>query len=159
METAQKCLLQITKATLQVLDLLTHNAILLGHATDLVGEVLDFLGITNKVAPLLCNDVLSVVLQLKQVLGIVNHVHLATMVLNQKDIAYLIHASHPLWLRVAQERIQRDGRACSSGQVLRAQGGECHVSSLLHSIVHVALIAHVDHELPSGNTGWDEIST
>jgi hypothetical protein len=102
-----------------------------------VGEVLDFLGITNKVAPLLCNDVLSVVLQLKQVLGIVNHVHPATMVLNQKDIAYLIHATHPIWLRVAQDRIQRDGRACSSGHVLRAQAGECHVSSLLHSIVHV----------------------
>jgi hypothetical protein len=30
--------------------------------TDLLGEVLDFLGITNKVAPLLHNDVLHVML-------------------------------------------------------------------------------------------------
>jgi hypothetical protein len=64
-ETAQKCLLLVVKATLQVPDLLTHVTILLGLATDLLGEVLDFLGITNKTALLLHNDVLSVVLQLK----------------------------------------------------------------------------------------------
>jgi hypothetical protein len=62
METAQKCLLLVTKVTLQVPNLLTHNTILLGHVTDILGEVLDFLGITNKTAPLLRNDALSVVL-------------------------------------------------------------------------------------------------
>jgi hypothetical protein len=64
-ETAQKCLLLVTKATLQVPNLLTHDTILLGHAIDLLGEVFDFLGVTNMMAPLLRNDVLSVVLQLK----------------------------------------------------------------------------------------------
>jgi hypothetical protein len=65
METTQKLLLLVTKATLQVPDLLTHGTILLGHATDLLGEALDFLGITNKMALLLRNDALSVALQLK----------------------------------------------------------------------------------------------
>jgi hypothetical protein len=62
METAQKCLLFIAKETLQVPDLLTHNTNLLGLTTDLLGEVLDFLSISNKVAPLLCNNALCVVL-------------------------------------------------------------------------------------------------
>jgi hypothetical protein len=57
------------KATLLVPDLLPHDTIHLGLATDLLGEVLDFHGIANKTTPLLRNDVLSVVLQLKQVLG------------------------------------------------------------------------------------------
>jgi hypothetical protein len=64
-ETAQKCLLLVTKATLQVPNLLTHDTILLGPAIDLLGEVFDFLGVTNMMAPLQRNDVLSVVLQLK----------------------------------------------------------------------------------------------
>jgi hypothetical protein len=50
------------KVTLQVLELLTHDTILLGHTTDLLGKVLKILGITNKVASLLCNDALCVVL-------------------------------------------------------------------------------------------------
>jgi hypothetical protein len=62
------------KHLLQVPNLLLHDTILLGLATDLLGEVLDFLGITNKTAPLLRNDALSVVLQLKHVLGIFGHV-------------------------------------------------------------------------------------
>jgi hypothetical protein len=95
-ETTQKCLLLVTKATLQVPGLLPYNTNLLGLVTDLLGGVLDFLGITNKMAPLLRNDALSVVLQLKQVLGISGHVHPATMVVNLKDIAHLIHASLPL---------------------------------------------------------------
>jgi hypothetical protein len=115
-----------------------HDTILLGHATDLLGEALDFLGITNKPAPLLRNDALNVVLQLKQVLGISGHVCPATVVVNLKDIAHLIHASLSLWVRVVLDRIHRDGRACSSSQVLRAQGSECHLSSLFHSIVHVS---------------------
>jgi hypothetical protein len=53
------------KATLQVPDLLTHNTILLGHASDLLDEALDFLGIIDKSAPLLRYDALSVMLQLK----------------------------------------------------------------------------------------------
>jgi hypothetical protein len=36
----------------------------MGVAVDLLGEALDFLGIVNKTASLLCDDVLSVVLQL-----------------------------------------------------------------------------------------------
>jgi hypothetical protein len=82
--------------TLQVPGLLTHGTILLGLATDLLGEVLDFLGITNKAAPLLCNDALSVVLQLKQVLSISGHVRATIVVVNLKDIVHLIHASLPL---------------------------------------------------------------
>jgi hypothetical protein len=129
-ETMQKHLLQVP-------NLLLHDTILLGLATDLLGEVLDFLDITNKAAPLLRTDALSVVLQLKQVLGISGHVCPATVVVNLKAIVHLIHASLPLWVRVVLDRIQQDGRACSSSHVLRAQGSECHVSSLLHSIVHV----------------------
>jgi hypothetical protein len=49
------------KVTLQVPDLLTHGTILLGLVTDLLGDILDFLGITNKMASLLHNDTLSVV--------------------------------------------------------------------------------------------------
>jgi hypothetical protein len=64
--------------------------------TDLLGEVIDLLGITNKMAPLLRNDALSVVLQLEQVLGIACHVRLVTVVVNLKDVAHLIHASLPL---------------------------------------------------------------
>jgi hypothetical protein len=106
------------KVTLQIPDLLTHGTILLGHATDLLGEVLNFLGITNKAAPLLCNDALSVVVQLKQMLGISSHVHLATVVVNRRGVAHVIHASLPLWVRAVMDRIQRDGRACSSSQFL-----------------------------------------
>jgi hypothetical protein len=47
-------------------------------------------------ASLLRDDALSVVLQLKQMLGISDHVHPATVVMNLKDIAHLIHASLPL---------------------------------------------------------------
>jgi hypothetical protein len=100
--------------TLQVPDLLKHITILLGHATDLLGEALDILGITNKLALLHRNDALSVVLQLKQVLGIASHEHPATVVVNLKDIAHLIHVSFPLWLIAVLDRIQQDGRACSS---------------------------------------------
>jgi hypothetical protein len=70
------------KVTLQVPNLLTHDTNLLGHATDLLGEALDFLGIANKMTLLLHNDALSVVLQLKQMLGISNHVLPATVVVN-----------------------------------------------------------------------------
>jgi hypothetical protein len=47
METTQKRHLLIVKGILQVPDLLTHSTILLGHPTNLLGEVLDFLGVTN----------------------------------------------------------------------------------------------------------------
>jgi hypothetical protein len=78
----------------------------LGLAADLLGEALDFLGIANKTASLLRNDVLSVVLQLKQMLGIYGHVRPATVVVNLKDIAHLIHVSLPLWVRAALDRVQ-----------------------------------------------------
>jgi hypothetical protein len=45
--------------------LLTHGTNLLGLEADLLGEALDFLGIANKTTSLLCDDALSVVLQLK----------------------------------------------------------------------------------------------
>jgi hypothetical protein len=106
METAQKCFFLVTKATLQVPDLLTHNTNLLVLAADLLGEVLDFLGIPNKTAPLLCNDALSVVLQLEQVLGISGHVCPTTVVVNLKDIAHLIHESLPLQVRAVLDRVQ-----------------------------------------------------
>jgi hypothetical protein len=70
-----------------------HDTNLLGLAADLLGEALDFLAITNKTALLLCDDALSVVLQLKQMLGISGHVHPTTVVMNLKDIAHRIHAS------------------------------------------------------------------
>jgi hypothetical protein len=93
-ETAQKCLFLVTKATLQVPDLLVHGTNLLGLAPDLLlGEALDFLGIANKTTSLLYDDALSVVLQLKQMLGISGHVRPATVLMNLKDNAHLIHAS------------------------------------------------------------------
>jgi hypothetical protein len=94
------------KVTLQVPDLLMHCTNLLGLATDLQGEALDFLGIANKTALLLCNDALSVVLQLKQMLRISDHVRLATVVMNLKGIAHLIHASLPLLVRSVLDRVQ-----------------------------------------------------
>jgi hypothetical protein len=96
METAQKCLFLVTKVTLQVPDLLTHGTNLLGLAANLLGEALDLLGLANKMASLLRDDALSVVLQLKQMLGISDHVRPSTVVMNLKDIAHLIHASLPL---------------------------------------------------------------
>jgi hypothetical protein len=93
------------KVTLQVPDLLTHDTNLLGLAADLLGEALDFLGIANKTAPLLHNDVLSVVLQLKQMLGISGHVHPVIVVVNLKDIAHLIHVSLSLRVRVVLDRV------------------------------------------------------
>jgi hypothetical protein len=96
MKTAQKCLFLVTKVTLQVPDLLTHGTNLLGLAADLLGEALDFLGIANKTTSLLCNDALSVVLQLKQMLGISSHVRPTTVVVKLKDIAHLICVSLPL---------------------------------------------------------------
>jgi hypothetical protein len=51
--------------TLQVPDLLTHGTNLLGLVTALLGKALDFLGIANKMASLLYDDALSVMLQLK----------------------------------------------------------------------------------------------
>jgi hypothetical protein len=100
-KTAQKCLLLVAKATLQVSNLLTDSTILqvcnlLMDSTILLGEVLDHLGITSKTAPLLRNDALSVMLQLEQMLGISGHVHPTTVVVNLKDIAHLIHVSLPL---------------------------------------------------------------
>jgi hypothetical protein len=84
------------KVTLQVPDLLTHDTNLLGLAADLLGEALDFLGIANKTASLLYDDALSVMLQLKHMMGISGHIRAATVVVNLKDIAHLIHASLPL---------------------------------------------------------------
>jgi hypothetical protein len=106
MEAAQKCLFLVTKATLQVPDLLTHDTSLLGLAADLLSEALDFLGITNKMASLLCNDALSVMLQLKQMMGVSGHVRPATVVMNLKDIAHLIHANLPLLDRSVLDRVQ-----------------------------------------------------
>jgi hypothetical protein len=106
METAQKCLFLVTKAALQVPDLLTHGTNLLSLVADLLGEVLDFLGIANKTTSLLYDDVLSVMLQLKQMLGISGHVHPTTVIMNLKDIGHLINASLPLWVRVVLDRVQ-----------------------------------------------------
>jgi hypothetical protein len=50
------------KVTLQVPDLLMHGTNLLGLVADLLDEALDFLGIANKTASLLCDDALSVML-------------------------------------------------------------------------------------------------
>jgi hypothetical protein len=103
METAQKCLFLVTKVTLQFPDLLTHGTNLLCLAADLLGEALDFLGIANRTASLLHNDVMSIVLQLKQMLGISNHVRPATVVVNLKDITHLIRASLPLRVRAVRD--------------------------------------------------------
>jgi hypothetical protein len=94
------------KATLQVPNLLMHGTNHLGLATDLLGEVPDFLGIPNKTALLLRNNALSVVLQLKQVMGISGHVCPATVEVNLKDIAHLIHVSFPLWVKAVLDRVQ-----------------------------------------------------
>jgi hypothetical protein len=94
------------KATLQVPDLLTHDTNLLGLAADLLGETLDFLNRANKTTSLLRNDALSVMLQLKQMLGVSGHVRPATVVVKLKDIAHLIHASLPLRVRAVLDRVQ-----------------------------------------------------
>jgi hypothetical protein len=78
----------------------------MGLTADLLGEALDFLGIANKTASLLCDDALSVVLQLKKMLGISGHVHPATVVMNLKYIAHLIHVSLPLWVKSILNRVQ-----------------------------------------------------
>jgi hypothetical protein len=68
-----------------------YSTNLLGLVVDLLGEALDFLGIDNKTASLLCDDALSVVLQLKEMLGLTSHVCPATVVVYLNDIAHLIH--------------------------------------------------------------------
>jgi hypothetical protein len=78
----------------------------MGLTADLLGEALDFLGIANKTASLLCDDALSVVLQLKKMLGISGHVHPTTVVMNLKYIAHLIHVSLPLWVKSILNRVQ-----------------------------------------------------
>jgi hypothetical protein len=87
-------------------DLLTHGTNLLGLVANLLGEDLDFLGIANKTASPLHDDALSAMLQLKHILGISGHVHPATVVMNLKDIAHLIHARLPLWVRSVLDRVQ-----------------------------------------------------
>jgi hypothetical protein len=69
---------------------------------------------------------------------IARHVRPITMVVDMIDVACLIHASLPLWVRAILDWVQRDGHARSGRQILRAQGGERHVSNLLHSIIHVS---------------------
>jgi hypothetical protein len=71
-----------------------------------LGETLDFLNRANKTTSLLRNDALSVMLQLKQMLGISGHVRPATVVVKLKDIAHLIHASLPLRVRAVLDRVQ-----------------------------------------------------
>jgi hypothetical protein len=39
-------------------------------------------------------------------LGIFSHVRPATVVMNLKDIAHLIHASLPLWVKSVMDRLQ-----------------------------------------------------
>jgi hypothetical protein len=133
----RELLVLVTKVTLQVSHLLAHDTILLGHTTNLLGKGLDLLGITTKTAPLSCNDALGVMLQLEQVLGIARHVHPTTMVVVLKDVARLIHVFLPLWVGAVMDRVHGDRRAHSGRQVLRAQGDECQVSSLLHGVVHI----------------------
>jgi hypothetical protein len=82
-----------------------HDTILLGHRANLLGKVLDLLGITNKTALLLHNDELSVMLQLEQVLGIVCHVRPTTAVVDPMKISCLIHASLPLRVGAALDRV------------------------------------------------------
>jgi hypothetical protein len=91
------------------------------------------------------------------VLVIICYVRPTTVVVNLKDISHLIHASLPLWVRAVLDRVQRDGRASNSSQVLLAQGGECHVSSLLHSIVHVGPNSPCGPRAPvrKHRVGWD----
>jgi hypothetical protein len=66
----QEPLVLVVKASLQVSNLLMHDTILLGHMTDLLSKGHDLYGIADKTAPLLHNDMLGVMLQLEQVLGI-----------------------------------------------------------------------------------------
>jgi hypothetical protein len=136
-EAAQKCLVLVMKATLEVSNLLAHNTILLCHTADLLGKVLNLLGIANKMTHLLRNNALSVMLQLEQVLGVLCHVHPITVVVNLIEVACLIHVSLPLRVRAVLDRVRRDCHTRSGRNILRAQGSECHVSGLLHSITHI----------------------
>jgi hypothetical protein len=52
--------------------------------------------ISTEMTPLSCNDVLGVVLQLEQVLGISRHVRSTTVIVVPKYVARLINARLPL---------------------------------------------------------------
>jgi hypothetical protein len=111
----------------------------LSHMPDLLLKGFDLPCISTETTTLSCNDALGVMLQSEQVLGISCHVHPTTMVVVLKDVARLINACPPLQIRVVLDRLQRDGRVYGVRQTLRAQGGEHHVSNLLHSVVHDVL--------------------
>jgi hypothetical protein len=127
----------VAKATPKSPQLLVQGTMLLAHMLDLLLKGFDLPCITTKTAPLSCHDALGAVLQLEQVLSIPCHVHTTTMVVVLKDVACLINACLPLWIRVVLDGVQQDGNARDVRQVLRAQGDEHHVSSLLHGVIHI----------------------
>jgi hypothetical protein len=79
---------------------------LLGHTLSLLLKGFDLPCISTETAPLSCNDVLGVMLQLEQVLGISHHVRLTTMIVVLKDVTCLINARLPLRIRVVLDRVQ-----------------------------------------------------
>jgi hypothetical protein len=114
-----------------------QSAVLLDHTPDLLLKGFDLPCISTEMKMLSNNDALGVMLQLEQVLGISHNVCPTTMVVVLKDVACLINACPPLQIGAVLDRVQRDRRARGVRQALRTLGGECHLSSLLHVIVHV----------------------
>jgi hypothetical protein len=135
-----------------------HGTILLGLMTHLLGEVLNFLGITNKMASLLCNDVLSIVLQLKQMLGISSHVRPATVVVNLKDVAHLIHETFHSRLERSYIGYNKMGVPAVAANFCEHRAVSAMWAAFSIATSMLGPIGHVDHGLPSGNTGWDGIS-
>jgi hypothetical protein len=133
----QKFLVLVASTTLKSPKLLAQGTMLLGHTPDLLPKRSDLPCTTTEMKMLSSNDILGIMLQLEQVLGISRHVHPTTMVVVLKDVAHIINACPPLRIRAVLDRVQRDRHACSLKQALRAQGTECHVSSILHGLVHV----------------------
>jgi hypothetical protein len=111
--------------------------VLLGHTPDLLLDGFDFPCISTEMTMLSYNDALCVVLQSEQVLGISRYVRPTTVVVVLKDVACLINACPPLRIKVVLDQVQRDECVHGVRQALQAQGGERHMSSLLHSVAHV----------------------
>jgi hypothetical protein len=110
---------------------------LLAYMLDLSFKGFDLPYISAETAVLSCNSALGVLLQLEHVLGVSRHVRPTVMVVVLKDIVRLINARLPLWIRVVLNWVQRDGCARGVWRAMRAQGGECYMSSLLHGVIQV----------------------
>jgi hypothetical protein len=99
-------LVLVTNATLECPQLLVQGIVLLSHMSNLLLKGFDLPCISTETTTLSSNDALGVVLQLEHVLGISRLVHPTSMVVVLEDIAHLINACRPLWIRAVLGRVQ-----------------------------------------------------